>query len=276
MSLEMPKIGFGTYRLRKEVCFKAVYEALSCGYRLIDTAKLYGNEDEVGVAILSAPVSREDVFITSKLWFPYKNIEESICESCKELMTDYIDLYMIHKPNSIFPSEHIRAFEELKKCQQQGLIRAIGVTSFTQKELMQLVEYTGIIPDLVQEECHPYFQQKKLQEKVESLGSIFQAWFPLASGDKILINDSILRGIANKYETTVPEIIMRWHIQEGHSVVVRSTNIEHMQKNLNVQENSLTDAEMEQIRTLDRRKSCMPIPNWAQTLYFKSPLGHLV
>ena len=158
------------------------------------------------------------------------------------------------------------------------MIRSIGVTSFSLKELDELVSITGIIPDLVQLECHPFLQQKTLQDFTQSLGSTFQAWFPLGSGDTKLLNNPLLKSIAVSHHISVPVLILVWHIQEGHSVVFRSTKMHHMKDNLSVELNSviLSASEMEQIRSLDRGRSYMPIPSWVQTLYFKSPFGHFV
>lgn len=276
MKLNVPQNGFGTYRLKGKRCIEAVYNAIECGYRLIDTARIYDNEKEIGKAISISSVPRESIFITSKLWFPYNNVKEAILKSCKNLNTGYIDCYLVHKPNSIFPKEHLIAFEELEKCRQEGLIHAIGVTSFNLGELEELVNETGIIPDLVQEECHPFFQRKYLQQKIEHMGSIFQAWYPLGGGDIKLFNEHTLRKIAYEHGITVPLLILMWHLQEGHSFVVRSTNIEHIKSNLKVQGDMLSNMEMKQIRSLDCNKSYAPLPNWAQTIFFKSPFGHLV
>jgi len=278
MKLKIPKIAFGTYRLKGKICFNAVSNAIELGYRMIDTAQVYGNEAEVGKAVYFSSVPRKNIFISSKLWFPYHNVEENILKSCDRLRTDYIDLYLIHKPNHINPKEHLKAFEQLEQCRQKGLIRSIGVTSFNLEDLEKLVTVTGILPDLVQEECHPFFQQKHLQEKVESMGSIFQAWYPLGSGDKRLFNNLTLKSIASEHSVTVPSLILMWHIQEGHNIVVKSTNIRHMKNNLDIQSDTsfLSETEMEQIRKLDVNKSYVTLPNWAQTLLFKSPIGRLV
>ena len=215
MKLEVPKIAFGTYRLKGSICFNAVSDALELGYKMIDTAQVYGNEAEVGKAVYFSSVPRKSIFISSKLWFPYHNIEENILKSCDRLRTEYIDLYLIHKPNHINPKEHLKAFEDLEKCRQNGIIHSIGVTSFNLEQLEQLISVTGIIPDLVQVECHPFFQQKHLQEKVESLGSIFQAWYPLGSGDKHLFNHPVLKEIASAHSISVPRLVLMWAYTRG-------------------------------------------------------------
>ena len=277
MELNIPRIGYGTYRL-KSGSYRHISDALKCGYKMIDTAEAYGNESEIRRAISCSRIPREEIILSGKLWFPYRNAEESILRTCEKLGTEYLDIYLVHKPNSINPKEHLNAFKELERCREKGLVNAIGVTSFNLKELEQLVSVTGIIPDIVQAECHPFFQQKQLQQKVESLGSIFQAWFPLGSGDKNLFSNPVLKSIADKYEITVPNLILKWHMQEGHYMVVGSTNYVHMTDNLKVQEQmwNLSCEDMAQIHSLDSGKSYDVLPKWAQTLFFKSPLWRFV
>ena len=270
------EIGFGTHRLKNAL--DAISTALTFGYRLLDTAQIYGSEEELGMALLHCSyVRREDVYIASKLWFShYDKVEEAILQSCRNIKTDYIDLYMIHKPNNLNPAEHLRAFESLEKCRQKGIIRNIGVTSFNIYQLEELVDKTCIVPDVVQVECHPFLQQKELQKKVEAMGSVFQAWYPLGSGDSKLFNDPTLKRIATKYKVTVPILILMWHRQEHHSFVVRSECIEHILYNFILPNKDLSYEDLNQIRKLDRAKSYIRVPPFVETLWYKSPLGKLL
>jgi 2,5-diketo-D-gluconate reductase A len=211
--IEMPALGFGVYQITdSEECERAVYEAINAGYRLIDTAASYLNEKEVGKAIKKSGVSREDLFITTKLWVQdtgYENTKKAFANSLNRLQLDYLDLYLIHQPfGDIFGSW--RAMEDLY---HEGKIRAIGIANFHPDRAMDLIVHNKVVPAINQIETHPFCQQIESQKFLQENNIQIQSWGPFAEGRNKIFQNELLISIAGKYKKSVAQIILRWLIQ---------------------------------------------------------------
>lgn len=256
--IKMPQIGFGTYQiegneLTKETCLKA----LQAGYRHIDTAHAYMNEIGVGQAVKESNISRDDIWITSKLWISdytpdgKQQALNSIDKMLQRLDTDYIDLLLIHQQFG----DYMGAWSAMEDCVKAGKIRAIGLSNFYGERMEEIVAKSNIKPAVFQLECHPYYQQKILKNNMKQFNCILEAWYPLGHGDKNLLNEQIFKELAEKYNKSVVQIILRWHIQEGTVVLPKSLNMEHISSNIDIFDFELTKNEMELISKLDKNKS---------------------
>jgi diketogulonate reductase-like aldo/keto reductase len=239
---KIPAIGFGTWNLTGKDGEKSISEALKAGYRLIDTAKIYGNEDTVGKAVSASGVHRGDIFVTTKLWpsdFVYA--EQACKDSLKKLGTDYIDLYLIHWPNG---RERKMAWSELQKIKEQGLARAIGVSNYTVDHLKQLMKDSDQPPAVNQIEFHPfiYKQQQPVLEFCRLHSIIVEAYSPLAQGNAL--DDSTVVSIANRRGKSPAQVMLRWAIQHGTVPIPRSSNPDRIKSNLDVLNFELTDEDM--------------------------------
>ncbi|MCK2005865.1 aldo/keto reductase [[Brevibacterium] frigoritolerans] len=253
--VEMPLLGFGVFQVSDlEQCEKAVSNALEAGYRLIDTAAAYMNEEAVGAAIKKSGIPREELFITTKLWIQdqgYENAKKAFEVSLKKLGLDYLDLYLIHQPfNDYYGSW--RAMEELYK---EGKIRAIGVSNFYPDRLVDLIKNNEIVPAVNQVETHPFFQQKVAMEVMEEYGVQLQSWGPFAEGQKNIFQNELLTGIGEKYGKTVAQVILRWHLQRGIVTIPKSVHKERIVENFNIWDFILSDEDMDTIATMDIGKS---------------------
>ncbi|MBM7652713.1 aldo/keto reductase [Neobacillus cucumis] len=253
--VEMPILGFGVFQVPDPAqCEQAVSEALESGYRLIDTAAAYMNEEAVGAAIKKSGIPREELFITTKLWVQdagYENAKKAFDVSLKKLGLDYLDLYLIHQPfNDYYGSW--RAMEELYK---EGKIRAIGVSNFYPDRLVDLILNNEVVPAVNQVETHPFFQQKVAKKVMEEYGVQIQSWGPFAEGQKNIFQNKLLAGIGEKYGKTVAQVILRWHIQRGVVSIPKSVHKERMVENFNVWNFTLSDEDMSAIATMDLGKS---------------------
>ncbi|MCG7337848.1 aldo/keto reductase [Staphylococcus sp. ACRSN] len=253
--VEMPTEGFGVFTIEDlDICEQAVLDALKSGYRLIDTASAYMNEEAVGAAIRKSGVPREELFITTKLWVQdagYETAKQAFETSLEKLGLDYIDLYLIHQPfNDYYGSW--RAMEELHK---EGKIRAIGLSNFDNPQLVDLIMNSKVVPSVLQIEMHPFFQQQDAIDIMNTYDIQPQAWAPLAKTTEEVLNNNILSGIAEAHQKTVPQIMLRWHIQRGVSVIPKSTHRNRMEENIDIWDFELTEDEMKQIKTLDQGKS---------------------
>ncbi len=252
--VEMPILGFGVYQIPADQTEQAVLDAITAGYRLIDTAESYQNEEAVGRAIAASGVPREELFITTKLWIQSRGEEgalEAFETSMKKLGLDYVDLYLIHQPLGDYYGEW-RAMEKLHK---EGRIRAIGVSNFAPDRLVDLMAFSEIKPAVNQIETNPFHQQTDYQELLRSEGVQIEAWAPFAEGKNDLFSNPILTKIGDAYGKSPAQVVLRWLLQREVVVVSKSVKIERMQQNLDVLDFEISDEEMKQIATLEQGES---------------------
>lgn len=250
----MPAIGFGVYQIPKSETQRAVSDALEVGYRSIDTAASYLNEEEVGQAIRSSGIKREEIFVTSKLWvqdYEYEDALKAFDRSLKLLRLDYIDLYLLHKPYG----NYYAAWRALEKLYKEGLIRAIGVTSFSNERLQDLFLHNEVKPALNQLETNPFFQQKDANKFLHKEGIVHEAWAPFAEGKNDIFHHSVLSAIAKKYGKTVGNVVLRWLNQRNVVVIPKSVRKDRMIENFNSFDFTLSEDEMQAISKLDTGKS---------------------
>ncbi len=249
--VKMPMEGFGVFQVPEAaVCEQAVCDALSAGYRLIDTAAAYFNEEAVGAAIRKSGIPREELFITTKLWIQdagYENAGKAFQTSLNKLGLDYIDLYLIHQPMSDYYGSW-RAMEELYK---EGKIRAIGVCNFYPDRLADLCVNADVIPAVNQVELHPFFAQTGALASMKESGVQPEAWGPLAEGRHEIFTHPVLTKIGAKYGKTAAQTALRWNTQRGVVIIPKSTHRERMEENLNIWDFTLSDEDMEAIDSLD-------------------------
>jgi diketogulonate reductase-like aldo/keto reductase len=253
--VEMPILGFGVYQITDaEECERSVSEALRTGYRLIDTAAAYENEEEVGKAIKSGGVAREDIFVTTKLWIQdagYESAKQAFERSLRRLQLDYLDLYLIHQPyGDVYGSW--RAMEELYR---EGRIRAIGVSNFQTDRLMDLMLHNKVVPAVNQIETHPFCQQIETQKFLQENGVQIESWGPFAEGRNNIFGNELLLSIAGKYEKTVAQVILRWLTQRGVVAIPKSVRKERIVENFNIFDFELSPEDMDAVVSLDTKKS---------------------
>jgi len=253
--VKMPLLGFGVFQIPDaNECERSVLDAIEVGYRLIDTAASYGNEEAVGNAILKSSVSREQLFITTKLWIKsdgYKETKTAFENSLKQLKLDYLDLFLIHQPFGDVYGEW-RAMEELY---QEGKTRAIGVSNFHSDRLIDLITHNKIIPAVNQIETHPFNQQIETQVFLQNNNIQTESWAPFAEGKNDMFRNELLSSIAKKYDKTVAQIILRWITQRGIVAIPKSVHKERMKENFNIFDFELSLDDMELIKALDTKKS---------------------
>lgn len=252
--VKMPQLGYGVYQVTKEECERCVLDALKVGYRLFDTAQSYFNEEEVGNAIVKSGVSREEIFLTSKVWidhYGYEECRKSVLESLRKLKTDYIDLMLLHQPFS----DYYGAYRALEDLYDEGKIKAIGISNFYPDRMVDLASFTRIKPMINQIEIHPYHQQVFSKEWHDKYGVQLEAWAPFGEGRKNMFELSKLKEIGDKYGKTVAQVILRWHLQRGIVVIPKSTHLERMKENFNVFDFELAQEDMDVISKLDKNES---------------------
>jgi len=256
----MPRIGLGTMTLNGELGTKCVADAIALGYRLIDTATIYGTEGAVGAGIKQSGIKREELFITSKLWkadMGYEPAKKGFQASLNKLGTDYLDLYLIHRPAGDIKGSW-KAMEELYHA---GKIKAIGVSNFTTAQLEDLLANSGVKPAVHQIETHAFFQEGKALESLKQQGIQMQAWAPFAEGRHGLFTNDTLATIAKKHDKTVAQVCLRWHFQRGIIAIPRSSKKAHIAENVNIFDFTLEDTEMTAIAALDLNTT--QFPEWS-------------
>lgn len=241
---------------------QAVSHALSVGYRLIDTAMVYQNEDGVGRAIAESGIAREELFITTKLWNSDQGAERvrpALLASLDRLNLDYIDLYLIHWP---MPARglYVETWKELIKLQSEGLIKSIGVSNFHIEHLEELKKYTPVAPAVNQVELHPYFQQRELRDYCQANNIRVESWSPIGGSTGDLLENNTLQDLAGKYGKSPAQIVIRWHLQHGLIVIPKSTNQSRIQENINVFDFELSSEHMALIDVLQIGKRFGPDP----------------
>lgn len=253
--IQMPVLGFGVYQITDPAeCEQAVYDALMAGYRLIDTAAAYKNEEAVGKAVIKSGIPRDELFITTKLWIQdagYDSTKRAFEESLKRLQTDYLDLYLIHQPfGDIYSSW--RAMEDLYN---EGKIRAIGVSNFLPDRLLDLILHNKITPAVNQVETHPFLQQIENAEFMKENNVQIESWAPFAEGKNNIFQNEILLSIAGKYNKSVAQIILRWLTQRDIVVIPKSVRKERIIENFDIFDFELSKEDMEKIVTLNTDQS---------------------
>lgn len=255
--VEMPRIGYGVYQISPSETERCVRDALSVGYRSIDTAQCYYNEREVGKAIRTSGIPREDLFMTTKLWGcrGYSDTVKSIDQSLSLLDMDYIDLLLIHEPSG----DYKKIYRAMEDAMREGKLRAIGVANFLDGTFIDLVENCEIVPMVNQIETHPFRQQNEMQELCKDYGTVLEAWSPLACGKNNIFHNPILTAIADTHGKTVAQIVLRWIYQRDIVIIPKSTHRERMIENLSILDFCLTEEETSLIATFNKGKSLF---NW--------------
>jgi len=253
--VKMPMIGFGVYQVPDaEACENAVYEALMAGYRLIDTASGYLNEEAVGRAIKRSGLPREELFITTKLWVQdasYESAKLAFAKSLSKLQLDYLDLYLIHQPFG----DYYGAWRAMEELYREGKIKAIGVSNFLPDRLMDLIVHNEIVPAVNQVETHPFYHQTESATFMKEQGVQHQSWAPFAEGLNNMFGNEVLTSIAAKHSKSVAQVVLRWLVQRGIVVIPKSVNKERIVENFNIFDFELSTEDIEQISALDTRES---------------------
>lgn len=252
--LKMPILGYGVYQVTKEECERCVLDALKTGYRLIDTAQSYFNEEEVGNAIVKSGIPREEIFLTTKVWvehYGYEETKKSVYESMQKLQTEYIDLMLLHQPFS----DYYGAYRALEELYNEGVLKAIGVSNFYPDRLVDIANFANIVPMVNQVETHVLNQQTEAKKWMDKYEVQIEAWAPFGEGRGGLFENPVLTAIGEKYGKTSAQVMLRWNIQRGVVVLPKSTHIERMEQNFNVFDFALTEEDMTVINALDTQTS---------------------
>lgn len=248
--VEMPQMGYGVYQVSPDECERCVTDAIRVGYRMIDTAQAYHNEEGVGRAVRNSGVKRDDLFLVSKIWisnYGYERAKASIDESLRKLGTDYLDLMLLHQPFC----DRYGAYRALEDAYKEGKLRAIGVSNFQPDHFIDLANNVDIVPAVNQVETHVFCQQTKAQTIMEKMGTHIMSWGPLAEGRNGLFTNPTLAEIGARHGKTVPQIALRWLLERGVIIIPKSTHVERMEENLRLFDFQLTDDEMAVIASLD-------------------------
>ena len=271
--LKMPPEGFGVFQIPDPTqCEQAVLDAISFGYRLIDTAAAYMNEQAVGAALKKCGVPREELFVTTKLWVQdasYEGAKAAIQRSLYNLSLDYLDLYLIHQPLG----DYVGAYRAMEEAYQKKELRAIGVCNFYPSRLADLCETVDVIPAVDQVELHPFFQQEDALALMKEYGVIPEAWGPFAEGRKDFFNNSVLNEIGSRYGKSAAQAALRFLIQRDVVVIPKTTHRERMEENINVFDFVLADEEMEVLAGLDQGESAFFSHYDPETVEFLTGLG---
>jgi 2,5-diketo-D-gluconate reductase A len=250
----MPILGFGVFQVPAEETERVVSDALAAGYRHLDTARSYGNEEAVGRAVAASGIARDELFVTTKLWIPEAGegpARAALESSLTRLGLDHVDLFLVHQPYG----DYYGAWRDLLQAQQEGLTRAIGVSNFYPDRLVDLIENTGTTPAVNQVETHPFFQRADYQQLMSERGVQIESWGPLAEGRNSLFTNPVLEEVGRAHGKSVAQVVLRWLTQRGVVVIPKSVRPERMAENLDVFDVTLTDEEMERIAGLDTRAS---------------------
>lgn len=253
--VEMPILGFGVFQISDpEECEQSVLDALETGYRLVDTAASYQNEEAVGNAIRKSGIPRDEIFLTTKLWVQdtgYDKTKAAFEKSLKRLKVDYLDLYLIHQPYGDVHGSW-RAMEDLYK---EGKTRSIGVSNFQPDRLMDLISFNEIVPAVNQIETHPFHQQIENQQFLQQNGVQIESWGPFAEGKNGLFSNELLASLGEKHNKSIAQVVLRWLVQRGVVAILKSVRKERMKENLDVFDFQLTAEDMDAIQTLDQKQS---------------------
>jgi diketogulonate reductase-like aldo/keto reductase len=253
-NVEVPVLGIGTFMISPEDTEKSVYAALKLGYRMIDTANAYMNEEAVGKALKKAInegiVTREEVFVSTKIWATLYENENAVDDTLKRLDLDYVDLLFIHQP----AGNYMAGYRMLEKAYKDGKAKSLGISNFEGEELEKLLADSEIKPHVIQMEAHPYCTEKEIRDRLAEYGTATMGWYPLGHGDRGLVNEEVFTKLADKYRKSNAQIVLRWHTQMGFITIPGSKNPDHIRDNGDIFDFSLTEEEMAEIAKLDGTK----------------------
>lgn len=252
--VKMPQLGYGVYQVTKDECERCVRDALQVGYRLIDTAQSYFNEEEVGAAIAKSGIPRDEIFLTTKVWiehYGYEAAKASVLTSMQKLQVDHLDLCLLHQPFG----DAYGAYRALEDLYDEGKIRAIGISNFYADRMVDFASFQRIRPMVNQVEIHPHDQQVEAKAWHDKYGVQMEAWAPFGEGRGGMFELPELKAIAEAHGKTVAQVILRWHLQRGIVVIPKSTHIERMEENFRVFDFALSEADMAAISALDQKQS---------------------
>ena len=254
----IPQVGLGTYLLEPDDAQSAVTYALDNGYTLIDTANVYVNERAVGRGMRASSKAREEIFLETKLWPSFFERPTAVDETLERLGTDYVDLMILHQP----AGDTVAGYRILEKAHKEGKIRAIGLSNFNVAQTQRILDECEVVPAINQVECHPYFPQTELKELLKEHNIALQAWYPLGGrGNDSIMSEPLVQELAEKHGKSPAQLLLRWHIQQGHIVIPGSKTPSHTAQNIDLFNFALTDEEMARIATLDR----------GDTIYHRTP-----
>ncbi len=253
-NVEVPVLGIGTFMISPEDTEKSVYAALKLGYRMIDTANAYMNEEAVGKALKKAInegiVTREEVFVSTKIWATLYENEHAVDDTLKRLDLDYVDLLFIHQP----AGNYMAGYRMLEKAYKDGKAKSLGISNFEGEKLEKLLADSEIKPHVIQMEAHPYCTEKEIRDRLAEYGTATMGWYPLGHGDRGLVNEEVFTKLADKYRKSNAQIVLRWHTQMGFITIPGSKNPDHIRDNGDIFDFSLTEEEMAEIAKLDGTK----------------------
>jgi len=252
--VKMPQLGYGVYQIAPDDCERCVLDALAVGYRSVDTAQSYFNEEQVGAAIKKSGVPREDIFLTTKVWiehYGYTAAKASVLESMRKLQTDYLDLCLLHQPFA----DYYGAWRALEELYEDGRICAIGVSNFYPDRMVDIASFARICPMVNQVEVHPLNQQNSAKKYMDKYSIQMEAWAPFGEGRGGLFENETLNEIGATYGKTAAQVMLRWNLQRNVVVIPKSTHIERMKENLDIFDFALSDADMRRIAAMDKSES---------------------
>ncbi len=253
-NVEVPVLGIGTFMISPEDTEKSVYAALKLGYRMIDTANAYMNEEAVGKALKKAInegiVTREEVFVSTKIWATLYENENAVDDTLKRLDLDYVDLLFIHQP----AGNYMAGYRMLEKAYKDGKAKSLGISNFEGEKLEKLLADSEIKPHVIQMEAHPYCTEKEIRDRLAEYGTATMGWYPLGHGDRGLVNEEVFTKLADKYRKSNAQIVLRWHTQMGFITIPGSKNPDHIRDNGDIFDFSFTQEEMAEIAKLDGTK----------------------
>ncbi len=246
--VRMPMAGIGTFLLTPDEAEASVLSALQDGYRLIDTANAYVNEKAVGRAMKKSGLSREEIFLETKLWPSFYEQSDAVDKTLARLDTPYIDLLLIHQP----AGNYVAGYRQMERAYKEGKVRAISLSNFNKAQIEEILSICEVKPTVLQTELHPYHQDPELKAFLKENGIVPQAWYPLGHGDKTLLQEPLFSQFGAKYGKSAPQIILCWHIQSGNIVIPGSKNPEHIKSNFDLFDFALTEDEMAQVAALNK------------------------
>lgn len=258
--IKMPVVGLGTYTLTPAQAEESVYNALSAGFRLIDTANHYLNERAVGRGIKKSGVPREEIFVTTKLWpSDYENVGRAIDDTLARLDLQYIDLLLLHQPYG----NYVAAYKAMETAVREGKVQSIGLSNFYEAKFDEVVRAATIPPAVLQNESNPYYHQAEMRKHIAPYGTVLNAWFPFGGrgNTQVLFNDETIVKIAEAHGKTSAQIILRWHLQIGNIAIPGSSNADHIRENFAIFDFALTDEEMRSISALDKGSGSIDFRN---------------